>query len=177
MVRCQGITLSGKQCKKYCKTDFCWVHIHETCGICLDDVCNYIKLDCGHKFCDICINEWICKSEISSCPTCRQEVGDEVRINSLHWGLNNFVIISAVHYKLNLSKFDINTQIHFMTTTEIVKYSSVNIETITEIRDKLDNETKLIWKDMWENVTFKKVLLLNNSRTKPEKTVMFFTFI
>ncbi len=42
------------------------------CPICLDDTNNtkLIYLECGHKFCDICIKEWM---EIKNeCPICRK---------------------------------------------------------------------------------------------------------
>ena len=180
MVRCTGITLAGKQCKKFCKDTLCWLHTPpDTCGICLDDVCNYIKLDCGHKYCEVCINEWVCKSNICSCPTCRQEISKKIKSDAFDWGLTNFILIKARHYYLNLSVLSIEDQIEFMVKTEITKYSTLNDKEANSIRDIINNDTnlKLMWDTMWETIKCVSIILSNESRKSPTQSVLIYTFI
>ena len=103
MVRCRGITLSGKRCKKSCKSRFCWIH-QEICSICLDDIKFIpIKLDCGHKFCGSCINEWIILSKNCNCPTCRMVINIEFYRQAYIWGITNNVLIKINTFEFNLS--------------------------------------------------------------------------
>ena len=57
-----------------------------SCAICLEDLKNPRKTQCGHKFCYGCIYNWIneedyygCKKK--SCPLCRNNIGVLSRVN------------------------------------------------------------------------------------------------
>jgi hypothetical protein len=111
MTPCNAITLSNNQCKnsasKNCKT--CWIHTKNECGICLNESnkCN-IYLDCGHKFCEKCINIWIIeKDKLASCPMCRTLLSPE-RINTANrWGLKNGLLYNAEIYYYPVKKLDL----------------------------------------------------------------------
>ena len=71
---CQGITLKGNQCKIICKNDFCHIH-NENCSICLENFKSKIKLNCSHKFCKLCIYNWMFTK--NTCPMCRTLITDQ----------------------------------------------------------------------------------------------------
>ena len=74
---CQATTLKGSRCKKNRINDtcFCRVHTVETCSICLKDLAwgqgKKLK-DCGHQFCNNCVNHWLVENP--SCPNCRSGI-------------------------------------------------------------------------------------------------------
>ena len=55
----------------------------EICGICLDEIIGEKKLNCGHKYCKNCIDDWdeSCKyiSEPSRCPLCKKIFSGYIR--------------------------------------------------------------------------------------------------
>ena len=76
MTTCQGITLKGNQCKIICKKEFCHIHC-ENCSICLENFKSKIKLNCSHKFCKLCIYNWMFTN--NTCPMCRAEIIDRTK--------------------------------------------------------------------------------------------------
>lgn len=44
----------------------------DACAVCLGDVEHAALLECGHRFCQPCIEDWLSRSD--SCPICRQPV-------------------------------------------------------------------------------------------------------
>ena len=112
-MRCNGITLSGLQCKKQIQNNcFCAVHRKnfEECGICLNERHPNIivNLECGHKYCRDCIYRWVCeKSSKSNCPMCRKIICDEeLHYQSIRWGLDNDIMYSPMVCKLPLNSLD-----------------------------------------------------------------------
>ena len=180
MVHCTAITLSGKRCKKLCKEKLCWVHTPpDTCGICLDPVNNFIKLDCGHKFCGDCVNEWLCSLKSQTCPTCRSEVSKKIRNDAYGWGFDTFRWVVGTQYILDLSNLEINSQLNFILKTNVVKNTELNFDEIFKIRTlaDLDPELKIVWNNIWNNVKAEKLVLVNESHKKPYKPVTIYTFV
>jgi len=57
-----------------------------SCSICLEDLKDARKTQCGHIFCRNCIRDWINEEDYygqkkKSCPMCRQNIGVLSRIN------------------------------------------------------------------------------------------------
>ncbi len=187
MVRCTAITLAGKRCKKFCKEELCWVHTQpDTCGICLDSITisvNFIKLDCGHKYCGDCINEWICSLKSQTCPTCRSEVSKKICNEAYEWGLENFKCVIGTHYILDVSILESELPFIILLKSQVNTLHNVNEKDMLKIRDIIQKLTdtdiglKNSWNNMWKSVKAKKVLLINESRKKPDKPYVFYTFV
>jgi hypothetical protein len=180
MVRCTAITLLGRRCKQICKEELCLVHTPpDTCGICLGSVNNFIKLDCGHKYCGDCINEWICSLKSQTCPTCRSEVSKKICDEAYEWGLENFKCVIGTHYVLDLSILESDLPFIRFLKSQV----NVNENDMLKIREIIKNSTdtyiglKNSWNNMWMSIKAKKVLLINESRKKPDKPCVFYTFI
>ena len=180
MTRCQGITLGGSRCKKSCKETHCWQHKSDDCGICFEPI-KCIELDCKHKFCESCINEWICVSKNYNCPTCRLVVSDKIKAEAFNWGIKTFVLYQLTIVQINLSQFDSDFQELFMLYTYIEKNTIISVEKVTEMRKERDyfHEFKENWNIMFNtnNITSRKDLYVNGSRKKLEKSLISFMFI
>jgi hypothetical protein len=182
MTRCQGITLGGSRCKKNCKETHCWIHQKsDECGICLEPINKCIELECKHKFCESCINEWICVSKNYNCPTCRLAVSDKIKADAFNWGVKTFVLIQLTIVQINLSQFDLGFQELFMLYTDIEKDTIISVERVTEMRKEMLflHEFKENWNIMFDknNITARNDLYVNGSRKKLEKSSISFMFI
>ena len=87
---CSEFTLLGKRCrnKKIRDSENCTQHTKKTCSICLDVIPDYGHkklINCGHIFCQKCINVWLL--EKSSCPYCRSDVHYIDNRRALSWGV------------------------------------------------------------------------------------------
>jgi hypothetical protein len=86
----------------------------ETCGICLHENVKGSKniklLDCGHNFCEKCINIWLIeKGTKGTCPMCRANVDSVKRLDAFEWGLKyDLTCILDIHiYQLvKLDEYD-----------------------------------------------------------------------
>ena len=104
MNQCQEITLKGQRCKKGINCNF-----HQICSVCMDTIKNKIILDCGHKFCKDCINEWvISKMPDGSCPNCRTPITDIT--DCINWGLIHDKLFEAIEVVIDISSLDIHKQ-------------------------------------------------------------------
>lgn len=96
MTTCQGITQKGNHCKIICKeSDFCHIH-NENCSICLENFKSKIKLNCSHKFCKLCIYNWMFTNY--NCPLCRTEITDRKKFTEYAFKFK---------FYLNMKKYDI----------------------------------------------------------------------
>ena len=108
MNRCSATTLSGNQCKNISSKECCWMHTKNECGICLNESNRFKQLECGHKFCEGCINTWIIeKNYKSSCPMCRASISkEEVRMAN-RWGIENDLLYKVQVYYYPIDKMEL----------------------------------------------------------------------
>jgi hypothetical protein len=76
------------------------------CGICLDKLPrSKTVLNCGHKYCDDCICEWILEKPATeaNCPTCRAKVSQQQYKNAVVWGVRNSHLHTCemIHYNIS----------------------------------------------------------------------------
>ena len=64
-----------------------------TCGICLENIQDTLNMECGHKFCEKCIRQWL--FEHSTCPMCRAEVDPLERGIALRYCLSENIYTTA----------------------------------------------------------------------------------
>ena len=145
MSRCSATTLSGNQCKNISSKECCWVHTKNECGICLNESNRFKQLECGHKFCECCINTWILeKNYKSSCPMCRVQISkDEVR-SANSWGIKNDLLYKVQVYYYPIDKMDLMDIFILKTFFNINRTFSINDEQFQKIMNgfritKLEN--------------------------------------
>lgn len=68
---------------------------HHFCSICFYDISNEIACtsctSCKHKFCNICIQKWVCNAKYPTCPMCRSYF-DTRLFKDMHFvGLDSYV--------------------------------------------------------------------------------------
>ena len=182
MTRCQGITLCGSRCKKSCKETHCWQHLKlDDCGICLEPMKNVIELECKHKFCESCINEWICVSKNYNCPTCRVNVSSQIKSNAFSWGVGNNILGVYHNVDIDLSQFDNDFQELFILYADVEKNKRFSVNSINKIREQIHffTEFKQNWNIMFDKNSIKhsEHFFINESREKLKKSLVFFTFV
>lgn len=70
---------------------------NENCGICFLDINeNTIITNCGHYFCNDCINQWKDVFKKATCPICRKDLVPKPRMIPL----DNEMIQSLTHFSL-----------------------------------------------------------------------------
>ena len=71
--RCKAITNKNKRCKCKIKKNSNYCNNHKNnfeCSICLEPIKEKNTINCGHTFCNICIDKWTQKNK--NCPICRK---------------------------------------------------------------------------------------------------------
>jgi hypothetical protein len=76
--RCQGVTLSGNQCRQSVRPgqERCWQHCGPQCSVCFGCMGGQNptrQLECGHEFHRKCLERWkaSCTTPDPTCPMCR----------------------------------------------------------------------------------------------------------
>ena len=114
---CKGITLKGIQCKNKTTCEYCHIHKErDCCSICIEPIKNMCILDCGHKFCNTCINNWISVSCPNyTCPMCRDIIEDGPIIDSsIRWGIKNgLLMLTDLHTFVITDSNDLSVTLFF----------------------------------------------------------------
>ena len=71
--------------------------IQEICPICLSSEINYTTV-CNHKFCNICISEWLLNN--NTCPCCRRELYPR------NTNLNPDITINLTQGEINITRIN-----------------------------------------------------------------------
>jgi len=77
----------------------------DECAVCMATVRAPVKLACGHRYCEVCIESWLRHSR--TCPLCRQVVYSPSQVKMLKWselfgtiGLSDVAISGALIFIL-----------------------------------------------------------------------------
>lgn len=83
-IPCRGVLRSGAPCRYKSVDGYCGFHVSQRvpavdacgsqCSICLENVVNAKRLQCGHEFHRGCIDQWLATH--TTCPNCRAYVLD-----------------------------------------------------------------------------------------------------
>ena len=164
-MKCSGVCVTGKKCKKNASNDTqtCWVHETIECGICLKDVLKHSKnnecLECGHIFCKECIYTWVIEKE--NCPMCRRSVSQYFTSNANNWGLSTGLLreIQVTMYPLNqLDEFDF---LFFASFCELIRPVGLIQEEfdLIESRIKHDADCNYIYEKLKKMSTIQSILV------------------
>ena len=134
-----------------------------SCPICLEDLKNPRQTACQHKFCFICIKEWMdtCDSfrlgrRVSArCPLCRNNIGVLRRCFSVDLSKNIKI------KKKSLPRIIYNTRCkvaydkirNILLEWERGEYEDFNIEGLWETAKKIEKDGKVLF---WHNKSFKR---------------------
>ena len=130
-----------------------------SCSICLEDLKNPRQTACHHKFCFICIKEWMdtCDSESclrKRCPLCRNNIGVLRRVNMTFLSKNIKIKKKPplkIIYKTRCKVAYDNVRKTLLEWEE-GEYDH-NIEGLWETAKKIEKDGKVLF---WHNKNFKK---------------------
>jgi len=132
--RCCGTNVDGKRCRNKHKNKLCNVHKNQrdqiNCAICLDIYKNKRTLECEHSFCKNCICHWICSK--SNCPLCREPITNNLRSESLKYGIRHKLLIVVKEYLLDISSMTFEDQ-EILADYDIVPGNFMNEPEWTEL--------------------------------------------
>lgn len=76
-MRCKGLCVNEKRCKKNSRNEYCNIHTKDTCIVCYEES-ELVKLRCKHIICKECSISWFKKH--NTCPYCRKYMFNEICI-------------------------------------------------------------------------------------------------
>ena len=125
-------------------------HETEICSICLDPIFKNVKVDCGHKYCQQCIFNWM--YENNTCPLCRTPIEDEITI----WqftknGINSGKLLRMQEYSACLDNLsEIEQDLLFIAGLLLDEYvyqpdwEEIKVLVSQDILDKIEFEVRTI---------------------------------
>ena len=181
MKRCSAKTNTGRRCKKTSKQDLCWVHTPkepEICGICLESVprCFKVSLECGHKYCPNCVNEWIIEHNFatSTCPTCRANVTKKEYEQAVHWGLQLEKLSKTIVIQYKMESLELDDVLYMLEN-----YKMTNLympEDFEKIKEELKINKPRIFEYLENKDNYSPAMILIRTKWFPEKPPLLYEF-
>ena len=101
---------------------------------------------------------------------CRTVVNENLKDESIRWGIDNNILFRMVQVFLKISLFDKQVQSDFLKIIELNKYTNYEFEKVKEIKMKLFShhpKYRIMWNDLWTNCKIKTYFLKKN----PDKII------
>jgi hypothetical protein len=175
MEQCHGITRKRIQCKNKSVTgkQTCQIHCSQKfidCGICLELI-NFKSpnthklLDCGHNFCNKCINIWIIeKYPKCSCPLCRDPItahsrkfGNLTLHLAFKWGFEHNII-----YEYTITTYPLRC----LLDDEYILYKNIESEIFRTMNISVKNNTFRIFSIIANTYNNKIIPVLEKLKSK-----------
>lgn len=168
--RCGAKTVAGRRCKCYVhKEGFCWIHCEKPeCSICMEEVNEKIKLDCGHNFCKECIYPWIVeKWKDSSCPMCRTAINWNVFNKAIVWAYDTRKVFDAYSFTYDMSVLEESEIYYLAAFHNITRYSFIYGDEFDNFKSNLDikdPQGAYIFDKLLSKIVIKKSPFYNNGK-------------
>ena len=107
-----------------CDEHECKKILSDTCNICLDEMKEYVFVQCGHSFHKECINEWLLEKR--TCPCCRTVIKLEINqyinneLNRIYTQINDYERISMTREFIDWFFETARTYVHDTTNISLL---------------------------------------------------------